>query len=174
MTSPALFVVSNNQLICFLVTLQLRANCVLIGILSPSFLFPLEVIFQHCHYPSVIFPLPVFFFPVTISFFVFFCPSDLTFLSLKPSLWSHLILFSFHILLSFVESCAISPTLYLNLCLWGERNCTRGYLYTCVLVSAGVELNTERAEMTYLFYLILFWSFIDFLSNLSLGICVHI
>lgn len=75
MTSPALFVVSNTQLICFPVTLPLKANCVLIGILSPSFLFPLEVIFQHHHYPSVTFPLPVFFFPVTVSFFVFFCPS---------------------------------------------------------------------------------------------------
>lgn len=85
MTSPAFLVVSNNQLICFPVTLLLQANCVLIGILSPSFLFPLEVIL-HCHYPSVTFPLPVFFFPVIISFFVFFCPSDLTFLSLKPSL----------------------------------------------------------------------------------------
>lgn len=85
MTSSAFFVVSNNQLSCFPVTLPLQANCVLIGILSPSFWFPLEVLFQHCHYPSVTFPLPIFFFPVTI-FFMFFCPSDLTFLSLKLSL----------------------------------------------------------------------------------------
>lgn len=85
MTSLAYFV-SNNQLVCFPVTLPMQAKCVLMGILSPCFLFPFEVMFQHCHYPSVTFLLPVFFCPVTISFFMFFCPSDLTFLSLKPSL----------------------------------------------------------------------------------------
>lgn len=111
MTSPAVFVVSNNQLSCFRVILPLQAVSWLGYFPHPS-CFPPEVLFQHFHYPCDLSPSS-FLLPSN-HFLHVFCPSDLTFLLLKLSLWSDLILFSLHILLSFVDSYALSPTLYLS------------------------------------------------------------